>query len=72
MKLVTPLLKLFEVSKDEMSPFCMEFSTANKLLQALISYCPRTFSYDGKNGGVDDGGGLEEAPMLNASEHADT
>jgi hypothetical protein len=65
------MLKFFEESKDDISPFCKEFSTTNEFFQAFITYCPKTFSYDGENGGFDDDGGLEEAPLLNVSEHAE-
>jgi len=50
-RLVTPLLKLFDVGEEEMSPFCKEFASCRDLLETYVAYCPKTFSYKGISGG---------------------
>jgi hypothetical protein len=50
-RLVTPLLKLFGVVSEEMSPFCRDFASCRDLLETYVSYCPKTFSYKGFSGG---------------------
>ncbi len=59
-KLMTPLLKLFGVDTKAMSPFCREFSSQEELMHAYIAYCPKTFSYNGRDGMVNDQGKDEE------------
>jgi len=42
--LVTPLLKLFGVVAEDMSPFCRDFTCWRDLLETYVSYFPKTFS----------------------------
>ena len=48
--MMTPLLKLAGVEEKNMSPFCKRFTLYNDLLYSYITYCPKTFSYDGMDG----------------------
>jgi len=54
-RIMTPLLKLIGVKREEMSPFCRCFQSTKDLLQAYVSYCPKTFSYDGQKGEEEEG-----------------
>ena len=62
-RLMTPLLKLFGVDTEAMSPFCREFSSQEDLLCAYIAYCPSIFSYYGQDGVVVDQGEIEECVL---------
>ena len=47
---MTPLLKLADVEEKHMPPFSKRFTSATDLLDAYITYCSKTFSYDGMYG----------------------
>jgi len=44
------LPRSLRVSKEEMSPFCREFSTLEDLRDEFIRYCPHTFAYNDVHG----------------------
>eukprot|EP00986_Skeletonema_menzelii_P007760 scaffold3077_cov80-Skeletonema_menzelii.AAC.1 len=44
-------LASFDVTAAEMSPFCQRFSSMKDLLNAFISFLPRTFTYQNVQGG---------------------
>jgi len=54
--MMAPLLTMIGVKRDEMSPFCKEFESPKDLLRIYISFCPRTFSYEGRIGEGEDEG----------------
>ena len=49
-RMMTPLLKLAGVEEKNMSPFYKRFTSSKDLLDAYITYRPKTFSYDGMYG----------------------
>ena len=49
-ELMSGLLSTLRVSKEEMSPFCREFSTLEDLRDEFIRYCPHTFAYNDVHG----------------------
>ena len=49
-ELMTPLFSTLGVTKDEMSPFCRDFTSLKDLRDEFIRYCPRTFVYDDVEG----------------------
>ena len=48
--MMTPLLKLDGVEEKYISPFYKRFTLSKDLLDAYITYCPKTFSFDGMDG----------------------
>ena len=49
-RIMSPLLKLAGVEEKNMSPFYKRFTSSKDLLDAYITYCPKTLSYDGMDG----------------------